>query len=82
MGHRAIDQVLNRAHLARSDSDFTYFSDLLLAAEALGKLITVGMLAAIRNGKDRNRYRLEHGLVRAAGLGDWARAIEDVLNQA
>lgn len=79
MGHQAIEQVLARARLAKSDSDFTYFSDLLLAAEALGKLIAIGMLTAISDDKDRNRYRIEHQLVRADGLGDWARAIEDVL---
>ena len=37
------------------------------------------MLAAVSEDKDRNRYRVEHGLVRADGLGDWAHAIEDVL---
>ena len=81
MGHRAIDQVLSRAQLAKADSDFTYFSDLLLAAEALGKTITAGMLAAVSEDKDRNRYRVEHRLVRADGLGDWAHAIEDVTTQ-
>ena len=79
MGHAAITQVLKRAELAREDSDFTYFFSLLLAAEALTKTIVLGIVAAIGDDKDRHRYRLEHQLVRAEGLGDWSRAIEDAL---
>jgi hypothetical protein len=79
MQHAAIDQVLKRAEVARSDSDFTYFFSLLLAAEALTKTIVLGIIAAIGDDKDRHRYRLEHQLVRAEGLGEWGRAIEDAL---
>lgn len=79
MGHLAIEQVLKRAEIAKSDSDFTYFFSLLLAAEALAKTIVLGMTAAIGDDKDRHRYRLEHQLVRAEGLGEWGRAIEDAL---
>ena len=68
MGHVAIDQVLKRAEVAKSDSDFTYFFSLLLAAEALAKTIVLGIVAAIGDDKDRHRYRLEHQLVRAEGL--------------
>ncbi|WP_313951507.1 NB-ARC domain-containing protein [Accumulibacter sp.] len=80
MGHKAIEQILCRAELAKSDSDFTYFFDLLLVAEVIAKTVTLGMVAAIRDDKDRNRYRIEHALVRADGLGDWSRALEDALS--
>jgi hypothetical protein len=79
MKHIAIEQVLDRAERAKSDSDYTYFFALLYAAEALAKTIVLGMVASISDDKDRNRYRLEHQLVRADGLGDWGRAIEDAL---
>jgi hypothetical protein len=79
MGHAAIDQVLKRAEIAKSDSDFTYFFSLLLAAEALAKTVVLGIVAAVGDDKDRHRYRLEHQLVRAEGLGEWGRAIEDAL---
>ena len=65
MVHVAIDQVLKRSILAKDDSDFTYFFSLLLAAEALAKTVVLGVVAAITDDKDRNRYRLEHQLVRA-----------------
>jgi hypothetical protein len=79
MKHVAIEQVLERAERAKSDSDFTYFFSLLLAAEALAKTMVLGVVAAIADDKDRNRYRLEHQLVRSDGLGDWGKVMEDAL---
>ncbi|PPD31413.1 MAG: hypothetical protein CTY19_14130 [Methylomonas sp.] len=80
MKHRAIEKLLERANIEKSDSDFTYFHSLLLIGEVLFKTVTLGIIAAIIDDKDRNRYRLEHLLVRADGLGDWAKAIEDALS--
>jgi hypothetical protein len=79
MKHEAMDQILRRVKNAQPDSDFTYFFSLLLAAEALAKTVVLGMVAAIGDDKDRNRYRLEHQLVRSDGLGEWGRVIEDAL---
>ncbi len=79
MKHIAIQQVLERTESAKADSDFTYFFALLLAAEALSKTMVLGIVASIADDKDRNRYRLEHQLVRSDGLGDWGRVIEDAL---
>lgn len=79
MSHAAIDQILQRAESAKSESDFTYFFSLLLAGEALAKTTVLGFIAAIQDDKDRNRYRLEHGLAKADGLGEWGKALEDVL---
>lgn len=79
MKHIAIEQVLQRADQAKSDSDFTYFFSLLLAAETLAKTIVLGVVAAIADDKERNRYRLEHQLVRSDGLGEWGKVIEDAL---
>ncbi len=79
MTHAAIKQILNRVDRAKDDSDFTWFFSLLLAAEALAKTMVLGLVASIADDKDRNRYRLEHRLVRADGLGDWGRVIEDAV---
>lgn len=77
--HKAIQQALDRVERSRDDSDFSCFFSLLLAGEALVKTVTLGMISAIGNDKDCNRYRLEHTLVRADGLGEWGRAFEDAL---
>jgi hypothetical protein len=77
MTFRILDQVLQRAESAKSDSDFTYFFSLLLAGECLTKTTTLGLLSALSDDSNRNRYRLEHALVRSDGLGDWSRALED-----
>src|SRR4051812_18408236 len=79
MSHLAVEQMLDRAEKSKSDSDFTYFFMLLLAAEGIAKLVVLGIVAAIGDDKDRNRYRLEHRLVRSDGLGDWSVALEDAL---
>ena len=80
MKHLAIEQVIQRANNAKSDSDFTYFFSQLLAAETLAKTIVAGMIASIGDDKDRNRYRLEHLLVHADSLGEWGRALEDAVS--
>lgn len=80
MEHVAIERVLERVERAKSESDFTYFFSLLLAGEALAKTIVLGVVALIGNDKDRNRYRLEHQIVRSNGLGDWEKVLEDAIN--
>lgn len=82
MKHIAIEQVLERAERAKEESDYAYFFALLFAAEALAKTMVLGMVASITDDKDRNRYRLEHQLVRSDGLGDWGRVIEDATTGA
>ncbi|MDF2464410.1 MAG: hypothetical protein K0Q43_2645 [Ramlibacter sp.] len=77
--HEVVEQVIMRANRAREDSDFTYFFSMLLAGEALAKTIVLGLVAAIIDDKDRNRYRLEHQLVRADGIGEWSRVLEDAV---
>lgn len=79
MKHKAIEQILQRADLAKADSDYTYFFTLMLVGEALAKTIVLGIVAAVDDDVDRNRYRLEHQLARADGVGDWSKALEDAL---
>jgi hypothetical protein len=79
MQHQAIEQVLQRAELAKLDADHTYFMALLYTGEALAKTIVAGIVACIGDDKERHRYRLEHKLVHASGLGEWGAAVEDAL---
>ena len=80
MQHKLIAQVLERAENDKDESDFAYFFALLLASEAIAKIIVLGMLAALDDDTESNRYRVVHKLVRANGLGDWSDALQDVLS--
>jgi hypothetical protein len=77
--HLAIKQFDHRLNLALEESDSDYFSALLLKGEMLTKLITLSIVACLEDDKDRNRYRLEHALVHAHGLGEWPDALDDAL---
>lgn len=79
MAHAAITQIQKRIESAKQDSDFTYFYSLLLEGEALLKTTTLGFIGALATDPDRHRYRLEHKLLRADGLGPWSLALEDAL---
>jgi len=69
-----------RVQLTRNDcDDTTLFLELLYLGEITLKLMVAGMVAAVDDDRDRHRYRLEHGLVRASGVGDWASALDDLL---
>ena len=81
MGHKLIEQLLQKSEKAKEDSDFYYFNSLLYTGEALVKTIIFGMLSAIKeeDDKDRHRYRLEYELVRKNSPGDCSRILEDIL---
>lgn len=79
MAHAAIVQLAKRISTAKEDSDFTYFHSLLLQGEALLKTTVLGMLAGVVTDADRHRYRLEHKILKADGIGPWSLALEDAL---
>jgi hypothetical protein len=62
-----LSRVLERVNREKEDSDFSYFFALLLAGEALLKVAVSGVIAMLGDDRDRNRYRLEHALLRAKG---------------
>ena len=74
-----IEKILQQAETEKEDSDAAYFDCLMYAGEFVFKLAVAGIVAAVRNDKGRHRYRLAHGLVRADGLGDWEKALNEAL---
>lgn len=64
--------------VAKQDSDFAYFFALLVTGEVIIKLVALMTTSALATEKDRHQYRILHGLVRANGIGDWSKAIDDL----
>jgi hypothetical protein len=69
----------SRVNVARDDADTTLFLHLLYAGEMLTKLTAAGMVAAISDDREHQRYNIVHGLIRCDGLGDWVKAIDEAL---
>jgi len=74
-----IDCLARKIDTSKSDSDFAFFFNLLIAGEALTKLITLMITASLKKDVDRHQYRILYGLVRTSGIGEWSRAIDDLL---
>jgi hypothetical protein len=74
-----IERMRQRLRMARLDSDVALFHDLMYFGELITKLVVAGLIAAIEDEKDRHRYRLEYWLVRANGLGDWSKTLDEAL---
>ena len=69
----------SRIEGSKEDSDLGYFYDLLLYGEFITKNIALFLVAALNEDNERSQYRLEHSLVRANSIGDFSKAIEDVV---
>ncbi len=67
-----------RLALEKGDSDSAYFIALSLKLEYMTKLVTAGVLACVGDDVGRHRYSIEHRLVRADSVGDWAHALNDL----
>lgn len=73
-----VSRMLERARVAREDSDSAYYLELLYIGEVVIKTLVLEALAGLHEDKDGHKYALTHRLVRADGIGEWA----DVLDAA
>ena len=74
-----IQSLLDRTENEKLESDVGYFNALMYMGEAVMKFAIAGLVAAVQDDRDRNRYRLEYRLVRADGLGVWDQVLDDLL---
>jgi tetratricopeptide (TPR) repeat protein len=72
--------MFQRLEIARTDSETALFWELLFFGELVLKLSVAGLTGAVADDRDRNRYRVEHRLVRADGLGEWAGSLGDIFS--
>lgn len=73
------DKIDGRVILDKEEGDIAYFHALSLKLEYVTKVVTAGVIACIGEDTDRHRYTLEHKLVRANAIGDWAEALNIAL---
>ncbi|MEY9963404.1 hypothetical protein ABIA33_001437 [Streptacidiphilus sp. MAP12-16] len=76
---KILDRMWDRVEQSKLDSDIAYFHDLMLLGELALKLMTSTILACVENDRDRQRYKIEYQLARSDGIGDWSRALTEVL---
>ncbi len=74
-----IDLMRRRIETDRADSDTTLFFTLLYYGEFLFKLATVALVSSLPEETERHRYRYLHRLVRADGIGDWGKVLDEAL---
>jgi len=77
--HVFLDQLFDRAEKDKIDSDFMYLWSLLLAGEAMFKLIVIGMIAGVDDDTEQTGYSLKYRLVRADGIGEWSQVVSEVV---
>jgi tetratricopeptide (TPR) repeat protein len=73
-----IERMWNRIDVTRSDAEGLLFYDLMYLGEMVTKLIVIGLIAEVGENRERQRYAIEHTLVRADGIGEWVRALDDL----
>ncbi|WP_211271595.1 hypothetical protein, partial [Streptomyces exfoliatus] len=73
-----VNRMLERANLARQESDTAYFFDLLYLGEMLVKVLAVELLAALQSDRERHRYAAVSELVRAESIGRWAELLDQL----
>ena len=71
--------IMDRVEKGRSDSDTTFFMDLLYAGEMVQKLTVSALVSAMVSETEGHKYRIIHRLVRADGIGEWSQSLDDVL---
>jgi hypothetical protein len=72
-------RIFERYEAEKADSDVAAFYSLLYAGEFIIKLTVCGLLAGLKDDRDRHRYSQMHALVRADGIGDWATSLDAML---
>ena len=73
-----IQKMMERVKTNGEDSDSVLFHELLYAGEFITKITVAAFVALIEDDRDNNRYRCEHTLVRADGIGEWAKIISEI----
>ncbi|WP_299113678.1 tetratricopeptide repeat protein [uncultured Winogradskyella sp.] len=77
---KILKQIWERNDIEKQDSDSAYFLSLLYTGELITKLICAGLLSGVSDDAKKHKYTQLYNLVRADGIGDWAKAIEELVS--
>lgn len=80
MEFRPVDLMLGRVERNGRDSDSVLFTEYLYAGELFCKLSIATIISAIQEDRQRYKYALIHQIIRADGIGEWTRILEEALN--
>ncbi|MBW8198320.1 hypothetical protein [Flagellimonas abyssi] len=78
--NKILKQVWAKNLIEKEDSDSAYFLALLYTGELLTKLICASMLAGVEEDSKKHKYSQAYHLVRADGIGDWGKAILEIVS--
>ena len=73
------ERMDTRVALDKEDGDHAYFNALSLKLEYLAKVVTAGVVACIGDDVGRQRYSLEHQLLRTDSFGKWIETLHAAL---
>jgi len=79
MTFKPLALMLDRVKCYGNHSDSDLFNELLYVGEFTTKITTATLVSAIENDSNNHRYRMLHSLVRADGIGDWAKILDEIL---
>lgn len=80
MTFRPIELMMDRVRRHGGDSDSVLFTEYLYAGELIAKLSVAAIVAAVQNNKQNLRYGLLHQLIRADGVGEWSRVLDEAVS--
>ena len=79
MAWSLLESMWDRVEVDKQESDATYCLTLLYFGELVTKLTVLALLAAVQTDTNRSRYKQHHKLVRANGIGEWAKCLDEIL---
>lgn len=80
MTFRPLELMLDRVRRHGNDSDSVLFTEYLYAGELISKINVAVVVAAIQNDRQNLRYGILHQLIRADGIGEWSRALDEAVS--
>ena len=75
---KILDRAKERIEVGLDTSDEAAHNGLMYYGELLLKMLTLGLLTAVVDGKKRTQYGIKYKLVRSSGVGDWNSSLYEI----